>query len=98
MRYCEAQLCSDCLNNQGQILGDRALNPRARYCAACSLLIRRRQSARWKQLRRSAIGWRAYQQEYSPYADQEEKRIYHRHYIRRWRAARKASLHQKSDD
>jgi hypothetical protein len=88
MRICEAQLCQECRQNNGTISGDRASNPRVKYCQACSLLIRSHQSTKWKRARRSVIGWRAYQEEYSTYVNPEEKRDYHRHYLRRWRAMR----------
>lgn len=88
MKVCQAQLCADCRLNSGVITGVRADNPRVKYCKACSLLIRNRQSSKWKRARRSMIGWRAYQDEYSPYYSQDERRLYHRQYMRRWRVKR----------
>jgi hypothetical protein len=91
MRFCTAQLCSDCLGNGGRMDEKRCGNRNAKYCESCSQLIRKQQSAEWKRNKRARVGWRAYKEEYYPYADEQEEREYRRDYLKKWRARKRAS-------
>jgi hypothetical protein len=57
---------------------NRCRNRNAKYCESCSQLIRKQQSAEWKRNKRARVGWRAYKEEYYPYADELEEREYRR--------------------
>jgi hypothetical protein len=69
----------------------RCRNRNAKYCEFCSPLVRKQQSAEWKRNKRATVGWRAYKEEYYPYAEEEEEREYRRDYLKKWRARKRAS-------
>lgn len=63
----------------------RARRKTVRYCRACAPVVRREQSADWKQKFRLKFGWRKYRDEYSPFVDDEAERAHRREYMRRYR-------------
>lgn len=87
--HCKAQITEACEYRGGYIEFDRPIRKNTRYCYDCAYEIKRQKSAKWKSNKRKEIGWKAYQETYSPYPTKADKQKYHRDYVRKWRTRKK---------
>ena len=90
---CQAQMTKACQNRGGHIELDYLTHKNTCYCNDCARKIKQQQqSAEWKRNKRKEIGWKAYQEAYSPYPTKTDQQAYHREYMRQWRLRKKLEL------
>lgn len=88
-RVCEARKSAACQLRGGRLEADRVIRRNTRYCRDCGPLVRLEQNAERKRNLRREIGWRRYQDQYSPFLTKADEKMGHREYMRAWRAWRR---------